>query len=110
MPIDPSSPWRADLVLQDGTTVHFDTPRCALTAWRTGRESAASIRVQEYYARQWRDGGDVRFVVGSDVLGPMGADLVPVDRARADKFAEDHQAARPLPLDAITAELLSELK
>ena len=110
MPIDPSSSWRADLVMSDGTMVHFDTPRCALTAWRTGRVSATSIRVQEYYGRQWCDGSDVRFIVGSDVLGPMGADLVPVDRAHADKFAEDHQAARPLALDAITSDLLAELK
>jgi len=109
MKIDPASPWRADLVLADGSAIHFDTPRCALTAWRRGAVPAASIRVQDYYDRQWREGKDVLFVVGSDVMGPMGVDLVPVDRARADKFAEDHEGARPLPVDAVTAELLAEL-
>ena len=77
---------------------------------RTGRASAVTIRVEEYYDRQWRDGREVLFVMGSDVLGPMGADLVPVDRAHAAKFAEDHVGVRPLPLDAVTAELLAELK
>ena len=110
MKIDAVSPWRSDLVLVDGTTKHFDTPRCALTAWRTGRFDARAIRVQDYYGRTWRDGSEVRFVVGSDVVGPMGPDLVPVDTSRAAKFAEDHTAARPLPLSAVTAELLSELK
>jgi copper chaperone NosL len=110
MKIDPASPWRADLVLADGTAKHFDTPRCALTAWRTGRFEARTIRVQDYYDRTWRDGSEMRFVLGSDVMGPMGPDLVPVDPSRANKFALDHTAARPLPLSAVTAELLSEIK
>ena len=110
MPIDPSSTWRADLVSADGATVHFDSPRCALKAWRTGRVSAAKMRVMDYYDARWRDATEVLFVPGSDVLGPMGPDLVPVDPARAQKFSEDHSAGRPLPVAAITAELVSELR
>jgi copper chaperone NosL len=110
MRIDGSSPWRADLVLTDGALKHFDTPRCALFTWRSGRIDAKSLRVIDYYEHQWANGEDVFFVVGSDVIGPMGPDLVPVDRNHAQKFAQDHGAPRPLALDAITPQLLSELR
>ena len=35
-------------------------------------------------------------------MGPMGADVVPVDPSRAEKFAADHHAARILVLREIT--------
>jgi hypothetical protein len=65
--------------------------------------------VLEYYDRVWKDGNEVVFVVGSDVYGPMGPDLVPVDPLRAQKFADDHTAGRPLPLRLVTADLLADI-
>jgi hypothetical protein len=95
MKIDGSSAWEAQLV--DGTTHHFDTPRCALATWlEQGKKG--EVRVQEYYDRTYRDGHDVRFVLGSDVVGPMGNELVPVDAARAVKFQKDHGGVRTLAL------------
>jgi nitrous oxide reductase accessory protein NosL len=107
MRIDPASAWRADLVGEDGKITSFDTPRCALQSWRSGTTPAKTIRVQEYYDRQTRDGNDLRFVVGGDVVGPMGPDLVPVDPARSSKFIQDHGADRALRLDEITTQVLS---
>jgi len=98
MKLDPASAWRAELVTPTGV-VAFDTPRCALTSWRTGQTPATAIRVQEYYERVTRDGADVRFAVGGDVVGPMGPDFVPIDPARASKFIQDHGAERVLRLD-----------
>ncbi|HEY2515144.1 MAG TPA: nitrous oxide reductase accessory protein NosL [Polyangiaceae bacterium] len=109
MKIDPSSPWRAELVQDGGHRVEFDTPRCALLAWRTGRVAAAGASFQEFYSREWRDGGQLRFALGSDVVGPMGPDAVPVDPALAAKFTTDHHAARVLALGALTADVLSGL-
>lgn len=109
MTIDPQSTWRADLVSPSGEVRHYDSPRCALRAWRSGQFDATSLRVVEYYERRWTDGGDVVFVLGSDVLGPMGADLVPVDPNHATKFASDHAAGRPVRLASITRELLDQM-
>lgn len=110
MRIDPSSAWRADLVAADGSRTSFDTPRCALTSWRSGKVRATSMRAQEYYDRVFRDGVELRFVVGGDVVGPMGPDFVPVDPSRATKFIQDHGADRALRLDEITLEVLSSLR
>jgi nitrous oxide reductase accessory protein NosL len=109
MKIDPTSAWLAELVMADGTKSTFDTPRCAMTAWRTRGIAAKSVRVQEFYAREWSDGKDVVFVIGSDVTGPMGADLVPVSPAKSAKFMIDHAAPRAVDLGSITPELLKSL-
>ena len=109
MKLDPTSPFSADLVRGDGSHVHFDSPRCALLAWRTGRVPAAGISLQEYYDRAWRRGEELRFALGSDVVGPMGADVVPVDPSRAKKFAIDHHATRIATLDELTVPLLEAL-
>jgi copper chaperone NosL len=65
--------------------------------------------VQEYYDRQTRDGSELRFVIGGDVVGPMGPDLVPVDPARSSKFIQDHGADRALKLEEITPEVLASI-
>lgn len=109
MKIDPASPWRAELLMNDGTAKPFDTPRCALTSLRRGAQ-AKGVRVQEFYDRTWLDGTAVEFVVGSDVLGPMGPDLVPVAKGRGEKFVRDHSAEKAVLLDAVTAPLLDDLK
>jgi hypothetical protein len=93
MKIDPASPFRAQLGKRT-----FDSPRCALTAYR---KQSGALRVQEFYSRTYVDGGDVRFVKGSDVLGPMGPDLLPVDPSRVDKFEHDHGGTRALALGEV---------
>ena len=108
--MDEASAWRARLVAADGSMTSFDTPRCALTSWRTGKSQARSLQVQEYYERRWRDADALRFMIGGDVTGPMGPDLVPVDPARTTKFIQDHGAERALRLEEITADVLRTLK
>ena len=109
MRIDPTSAWRAELIGEAGNVTAFDTPRCALTSWRSGTTPAKTIRVQEYYDRKTREGGELRFVVGGDVVGPMGPDLVPVDPSRSSKFIQDHGADRALKLDEITSQVLASV-
>ncbi len=92
MKIDPTSPWNAELDARK-----FDTPRCALATWLEGGKNG-TVRVQDYYDRVMRPASDVRFVIGSDLVGPMGPDLVPVDAARVAKFEKDHGGTRALAL------------
>jgi hypothetical protein len=93
MKIDPASPF-----VSEWGEKKFDTPRCALSEWLAGGKQG-TVRVQDYYDRVSRPvGADVRFVTGSDVVGPMGAELVPVDAARVAKFEKDHGGTRALAL------------
>jgi nitrous oxide reductase accessory protein NosL len=110
MKIDRASAWRAELVAADGSVAQFDSPRCALTAWRGGKVQGKTLRVQEYYDRRFRDAAELRFVIGGDVSGPMGPDLVPVDPSRALKFIQDHGADRAVALGEITPDVLAAIR
>jgi len=110
MKIDPTSAWNADLIGTDGQAVRFDTPRCAFTYWRGGKMQAKELRAQDYYDRKWRDGAELKFVLGGDVLGPMGPDLVPVDAPRAGKFIQDHSADKAVTTAEVTMDVLNGIK
>lgn len=110
MKIDRASAWRTEIVTDSGDVVEFDSPRCAFTAWRGGKVRGKTLRAQEYYDRTFADGKDLRFVIGGDVSGPMGADLVPVSPPRALKFVQDHGADLALALGEVTPDVLAHLK
>lgn len=90
----------------------FDAPRC-LFRWSAshGRNAARDGWVTEYYSQSRRDVNNVVFVVGSDVIGPMGADLIPVvGGERATRFASDHggRIVRPADVDGALLRALDE--
>ena len=50
------------------------------------------------------------YVIGSDVLGPMGHEFVPLaSRAEAEEFMRDHKGKRTLAFAEITAEWAEKL-
>lgn len=74
----------------DGEELLFDTPKCLFRflASEPGHGAEAPWAV-EYYSGERAPLDQLRFVVGSDVLGPMGDDLIPVGE-HAERFARDH--------------------
>ncbi len=93
MKVDPASAWVSYLTV-NGQEVAFDTPRCALAAWR-GSGKISGARFREYYSQELISADRIRFVAGSDVIGPMGPELVPVGLDNAARFARDHNGAPP---------------
>jgi len=81
----PSPNWLTIIVFKDGTQAFFDGPKdmfrfyfdIASTGKRHGQGHCA-IHVTDYYTTALVKAGDVLFVLGSDVRGPMGHELVPV--------------------------------
>lgn len=107
MVIAPKSAWEAELTSDKGDVTRFDTPRCAIRAFRAAAPSPrVELRVHEFYTGEMRSAKDVVFVVGSDLVGPMGPELVPVDPARAQKLTADHAGKRTLTLDAVDERVL----
>jgi hypothetical protein len=94
MKIDPASPWLAYLQTASGELA-FDTPRCALTSWRSDPARVTGARFRDYYSLELMSSNDLRFVYGSDVLSPMGPDWVPVATETAGRFARDHNGSPP---------------
>ncbi len=100
--------WTASIILKDGARVFFDGPKDMfryffdLNKYRPGAgpEAVEEIFVTEYYTVQPVPARQVYFINGSDVLGPMGKELVPVkglEPARA--FLRDHGGVKLLRFD-----------
>jgi len=110
MDVESAPRWIAGLTLEDGTDQRFCSPRC-LFAWRIQTGAEGSPWVTEYYSQQRMPAAELHFVVGSDVIGPMGSALVPVAGLKAaEQFRHDHDGERVVELSEITLELLQSLK
>lgn len=100
--------WVAEVVCADGSVVYFDGPTDLFRflrdpgryAGQASRSSIVAAFVTGYYDRAAIPARDALFVVGSDVVGPLGAELVPHgSRAEAEDFMVDHRGKRILSFD-----------
>jgi len=107
----------AQVVFADGSYLTFDGPKDLFKHLLDpetygGRNPAAGdgIFVTEYYSLEPIDARAAFFVVGSDVLGPMGHELVPfATRDDAEEFKRDHRGSAVLPFAGVTLEVLEGL-
>ncbi len=109
--------WVATIVYKDGHAHHFDGAKDLLKFWFDppkyaaghSREQMARITVTDYYNLQPIDAKTALYVIGSDVLGPMGHEFVPLaSMADAEDFMKEHKGKRGtriLRFDQITKEL-----
>ncbi len=68
------------------------------------------IAVTEYYGLHRINTYSAYFVVGSDVRGPMGHELIPLETlADAEEFLHDHRGSSILEFAEITPEWLRKL-
>lgn len=110
--------WIAAARLRGGGQLVFDGAKDLFRWWtdpgrytpgRT-RADVEALVVTDYYAVRPVDARAAWYVVGSDVLGPMGHELIPFAAEReAREFMADHAGRRLLRFDAVTAALLKEL-
>jgi nitrous oxide reductase accessory protein NosL len=103
--------WIAGLTNPAGAEERFCCERCMLVHLRSpqGRGSHGAW-VTEYYSQKRMLVGEVFFVAGSDVTGPMGKALVPIaGRDAAEQFKKDHYGTRIFVADELTLEVLREI-
>ncbi len=67
------------------------------------------MRVRDYYSQKIIDARKAFYVLGSDIYGPMGNELIPFEyEDEAKTFSMDHKGKQILPFDKITAAILDE--
>jgi nitrous oxide reductase accessory protein NosL len=107
--------WLAEIVFIDGSYAAFDGPKdmfryyLDLKKYNPSKTASdiSAIYVTEYYSTELKDARNVFFVLGSDVYGPMGAELVPLASEKAAKeFMKDHKGKRVLKFNEVNAENL----
>ncbi|MES9978211.1 MAG: nitrous oxide reductase accessory protein NosL [Candidatus Thiodiazotropha sp. 6PLUC5] len=110
--------WIATVVYKDGHAHHFDGAKdlfkylLDLSKWAPNHQTSEieSIGVTEYYGLQRIDARSAYYVIGSDILGPMGHELIPLEsREEAEEFKLDHQGVSILKFDQIKKRLLFNL-
>lgn len=117
--VAPHVQWLAQIVSDDDTALFFDGCKdlfaYLLDPARYGApvpaDHIAAVFVTGYYDQTAIPARAALFVAGSDVLGPMGAELIPLrDRDEAEEFMKDHDGTVILHFDEVDAEVLAGLR
>jgi copper chaperone NosL len=102
-------PWVATIVFADGGQVFFDGPKDLFRflldpeKFKVQDRAISGVFVTDYYRVRFIDAKSAFFVAGSDVMGPMGGELVPLEkRDDAETFALDHGGQEVLEFDDVT--------
>lgn len=110
--------WVATVLYQDGHAHHFDGTKdlfkylLELPKYAPGHTPAdiTAIGVTDYYQVTRIDARNAWYVIGSDVLGPMGHELIPLTTAaEAEEFLKDHHGKRIIRFADVTPALLQAL-
>ncbi|MEI9476039.1 MAG: nitrous oxide reductase accessory protein NosL [Deltaproteobacteria bacterium] len=109
----------AEVVFKDGSYALFDGAKdmfkylLNLKKYNANKSMGEidSIYVTEYYHLTLIDGHEAYYVIGSDIYGPMGRELVPVEKETdAREFMKDHKGKSILRFKEITLETIKGLE
>jgi copper chaperone NosL len=108
----------AEILFKDGSYAVFDGTKdmfkyCFnLKKYQPMRDPSDIDRifVTGYYHLTLIDASEAYYVLGSDVFGPMGKELIPLENeAQAKTFISDHKGRSILRFQDITLELINDL-
>jgi copper chaperone NosL len=108
----------AEIIFKDGGHLYFDGPKDMFRFYfepekhLPGRKTGdiVAVFVTDYYGLEMIDAFQAHFVVGSDVRGPMGNELIPVKtESDAQTFLKDHKGKSVLRFKQVTLELVNGL-
>ena len=110
--------WLAEIIFKDGSVDFFDGAKDLfkyyfnINKYRSGKnkKNIAAVYVMEYYDMQLIEARQAFFVMGSDIYGPMGHELIAfATEADARAFMQDHKGKRILRFEAITPKVIDRL-
>ena len=108
----------AEILFKDGSYALFDGTKDMfkyyfnLKKYNPSKrlEDIDSIYVTDYYNLNLMDGLDSYYVIGSDIYGPMGRELIPFEKeADAREFMKDHKGKSIMKFKEITYETVKGL-
>ena len=110
--------FAAQIQFRDGSTFHFDGAKDMFkyylnqSRYAPGKEPAdiTAVFVTNYYDLILTDALPVYYVLGSDVYGPMGRELIPFAReSEARDFLKDHKGKSIIRFRDVTPAILKPL-
>ena len=102
--------WVSMIEYNDGKKLYFDGMKDLMKYYFEHKKGVKLMLTQGYYTQETIAVKDAFFVIGSDVYGPMGNELVAFkDKERAKNFLFDHHGREILTFDAITPQTVYKL-
>jgi len=102
--------WVARIKYPKGEIYNFDGTKCMFKFYFNNKKGITDILVQDYYTLKTINAKKAFFVVGSDVYGPMGYELIPFkDKKSAKSFSLEHKGKEVLSFDEITENMVHNL-
>ena len=110
--------WVAQIIFTDGLVFFFDGAKDFFKFYfdlkkyspEKSQKDIAAIYVTEYYEMKLIKAEDAFFVIGSDVYGPMGHELIPLaSKADAEAFMKDHKGRRILEFERVKPAIIKKL-
>lgn len=110
-------PWACSLTTRGGRAFYFCSPRFLFLALQTPRtllgippDDVDQVWVTDYDSKAPIDGRSAAYMAGSDQMGPLGPDLVPLaDPEAARAFRAAHGGTGPLGYAQISHDVLDAL-
>jgi len=116
--VSPYPKWITQIQFKDGSHYSFDGMKCFCRFYfqpqsfdsQKRKEDFKTLLVRDYYTLKFIPYDEAFYVVGSDVLGPMGHELIPfAEEETAKIFLNDHHGQKILRFSDITEPLLDLL-
>lgn len=110
--------WTAEIIFKDGQVLFFDGGKDLfkfyfnMDKYRPGSDKASvsAIFVTEYYDVTFINAFNAFYVIGSDVYGPMGRELIAFqNEADSKEFFKDHKGKQIIRFNEITPGLIDQL-
>ena len=107
--------WVAQIKINDGHVHYFDGVKDMMKFYfepgkyehKHNNDQITELNVTDYYTLESIDGKKAFYVIGSNVYGPMGEELIPFkDEEQAKKFMMDHFGKSILKFEEIKKEIL----
>lgn len=110
--------WLGEIVFSDGTFYFFDGTKDLMKFYfnmgkyvpQKSVKDIETILVTEYYGLKRIDAKKPYYVIGSDIYGPMGRELIPfLNKEDAEVFMKDHKGRKILQFTDITPSVLENI-
>jgi len=109
--------WQSQIIFTDGSMTPFDGCKCLFNFMFSmeqydkshSAQDVKAVFVKDFNTGKWLKASEAHFVVGSDMMGPMGKELIPfADQAASMKFNNEHGGSM-MNYAEITPEVMKSL-
>ena len=110
--------WLAQVIFKDGSHAHCDGAKDMfkylfnLKKYNPSKQAGdiQAIYVTDYYDLSPINGREAFYIIGSDIYGPMGRELIPFQKeADGRGFMKDHRGKTLLKFKEVTLEIVKGL-